>query len=44
VPDFFDEVIFLNGELIAYGSTAEVFTEENIARAFSMSVFSGVKS
>jgi len=42
VPDFFDEVIFLNGELIAHGGTAEVFNEENIAKTFSTSVFSGV--
>jgi ABC-type Mn2+/Zn2+ transport system ATPase subunit len=42
VPDFFDEVIFLNGELIAHGATSEVFNEENIAKTFSTSVFSGV--
>lgn len=41
VRDLFDQVIFLNGELIAYGDTAEVFTKENIARTFSMQVFSG---
>jgi ABC-type Mn2+/Zn2+ transport system ATPase subunit len=40
VPDFFDQVIFLNGELIAYGSTSEVFTEENITRTYTTSVFS----
>jgi ABC-type Mn2+/Zn2+ transport system ATPase subunit len=42
VPEFFDRVIFLNGELIAEGSTAEAFNEENIAKTFSTSVFSGV--
>ena len=42
VPEFFDQVIFLNGELIAHGNTAEVFTGENIAKTFSTSVFSGV--
>lgn len=42
VPEFFDRVIFLNGELIAEGSTAVAFTEENIAKTFSTSVFSGV--
>ena len=42
VPEFFDEVIFLNGELIAHGPTAVAFTEENIAKAFSTTVFSGV--
>lgn len=44
VPDFFDQVIFLNGELIAHGDTGSVFNEENIARTFSTSVFSGVAS
>lgn len=44
VPDFFDRVIFLNGELIAYGETAEVFNPHNIARTFETSVFSGVAS
>jgi ABC-type Mn2+/Zn2+ transport system ATPase subunit len=42
VPDLFDQVIFLNGELIAFGDTAEVFTEENIARTFGTHIFSGV--
>jgi ABC-type Mn2+/Zn2+ transport system ATPase subunit len=44
VPDFFNQVIFifLNGELIAYGDTQQTFTEANIARTFSTSVFSGV--
>jgi ABC-type Mn2+/Zn2+ transport system ATPase subunit len=44
VPDFFDKVIFLNGELIAHGDTATVFNEENIAKTFSTSVFAGVAS
>ena len=35
VPDLFDQVIFLNRDLIAFGATAEVFTEENIARTFA---------
>jgi manganese/iron transport system ATP-binding protein/manganese/zinc/iron transport system ATP- binding protein len=38
VPALFDQVVFLNRELIAFGDTAEVFTEENIARAFNMPV------
>jgi ABC-type Mn2+/Zn2+ transport system ATPase subunit len=42
VPDFFDQVIFLNGELIAHGDTAEIFNEANIAKAFSTLAFSGV--
>jgi ABC-type Mn2+/Zn2+ transport system ATPase subunit len=44
VPEFFDRVIFLNGELVAEGGTAEVFTEANIARTFSTPAFSGVVS
>ena len=42
VPDFFDQVIFLNGELVAHGETAAVFTGENIARTFSTPSFTGV--
>ncbi len=38
VPELFDQVIFLNRELIAFGDTAEVFTEENIARTFHAKV------
>lgn len=41
VPDLFDEVIFLNGELIAFGETAQVFTPENIDRTFGTLAFSG---
>ncbi|MDQ3624404.1 MAG: ATP-binding cassette domain-containing protein, partial [Verrucomicrobiota bacterium] len=41
VPGVFDHVLFLNGELIAGGKTAEVFTEENIRRTYSTPVFSG---
>lgn len=44
VPDFFDQVIFLNGELVAHGDTSAVFTGENIARTFSTPSFSGVAS
>lgn len=40
VPELFDQVIFLNGELIAFGETTEVFTEENISRTFETQVFS----
>ena len=43
VPDVFNQVILLNGELVAYGDTGTVFTEDNIARTFSMQSFSGVK-
>jgi len=42
VPEVFNQVIFLNGELVAYGDTATVFTKANIARTFSTPAFSGV--
>ena len=35
VPDLFDQVIFLNSELVAFGDTEDVFTAENIARTFN---------
>ena len=35
VNKYFDKVILLNQRLIAYGDTATVFNEENIARAYS---------
>lgn len=41
VPALFDEVILLNGELIAHGPTKEVFTEANIHRAYHTDAFSG---
>jgi ABC-type Mn2+/Zn2+ transport system ATPase subunit len=41
VPELFDQVIFLNGELIAFGDTREVFTEENIAHTYRTHIFSG---
>jgi manganese/zinc/iron transport system ATP- binding protein len=41
VPDLFDEVIFLNGELVACGPTAVVFSDENRARTFGTETFSG---
>jgi ABC-type Mn2+/Zn2+ transport system ATPase subunit len=42
VADFFDQIILLNGELIAFGDAGTVFTDENIARTFDTEVFSGV--
>ncbi len=42
VTEFFDHVIFLNGELVAYGDVGTVFTESNIAKAFDTNIFSGV--
>jgi len=41
VPDLFDQVIFLNGELIAFGPTGEIFTQQNISRTFQTPIFSG---
>lgn len=42
VPEIFDQVVLINGELIAAGPTAEVFTEENIEKTYSTRVFSGL--
>ena len=41
VPELFDEVILLNGELVAFGPVADVFTPERIAETFSTAVFTG---
>jgi ABC-type Mn2+/Zn2+ transport system ATPase subunit len=43
VPELFDQVIFLNGELIAFGETSEVFNDENIARTYRTHIFSGTR-
>ena len=37
-PALFDQVLLLNGELVAFGPTAEVFTPERIEETFSTSV------
>ena len=37
-PALFDQVILLNGELVAFGPTAQVFTPERIEETFSTSV------
>ena len=42
VREIFDQVLLLNGELIAAGTTREAFTGENVGRTFETSVFSGV--
>ncbi|NBV85710.1 MAG: metal ABC transporter ATP-binding protein [Verrucomicrobia bacterium] len=42
VPELFDQVLLLNGELLAGGPVKEVFTKENLARAYGTRVFSGV--
>ncbi len=41
VPEMFDHALFLNGELIAFGETKDVFTEANIAATFDTEIFSG---
>jgi ABC-type Mn2+/Zn2+ transport system ATPase subunit len=41
VPALFDEVVLLNGELVAWGPTEQVFTEDNISRTFGTHTFSG---
>jgi ABC-type Mn2+/Zn2+ transport system ATPase subunit len=42
--EFFDQIIFLNGELIAFGESHSVCTEENLARTFNTEIFSGAHS
>ena len=34
VPEFCDQVVLINRTVLAYGPTAEVFTPENLAKAF----------
>jgi len=34
VPDFCDQVVLINRTVLAFGPTAEVFTEANLAKAF----------
>jgi ABC-type Mn2+/Zn2+ transport system ATPase subunit len=41
VPSLFDQVLLINGELVAAGPTGETFTPENIERTFSTKIFSG---
>ncbi|MBE7211816.1 MAG: metal ABC transporter ATP-binding protein [Gluconacetobacter diazotrophicus] len=43
VEDLFDDVIFLNGELVAYGPVEATFTPENIARTYKTRVFTGTR-
>jgi ABC-type Mn2+/Zn2+ transport system ATPase subunit len=42
VPELFDRVLLLNGELIAAGSLNEAFTKDHLTRAYGTRVFSGV--
>lgn len=41
VSELFDHVLLINGELVACGPTAEIYTEENIRRTFSTHIFAG---
>ncbi len=41
VADIFDQVLFLNGELLAAGLVGEIFNQDNIRRTYSTRVFSG---
>lgn len=43
VEELFDQVVMLNGELIAAGPTREVFTEENIRKTYAARVFSALE-
>ena len=43
VETLFDDVIFLNGELVACGPVKEVFTPENIARTYATEIFTGTQ-
>jgi ABC-type Mn2+/Zn2+ transport system ATPase subunit len=42
VPELFDQVVLLNGELIAAGPTNEVFVPDNIEKTYNTHVFSGI--
>ena len=42
VEELFDEVILLNGELVAVGKVEEIFTPENITRTYQTEIFTGV--
>ncbi len=41
VPELFDHVVLLNGELIAAGTVEEAFTETNIRKTYHTAPFSG---
>lgn len=41
VRELFDHVIFINGELVAFGPTDQAFTVENIQKTFQTHIFSG---
>ena len=46
VEDYFDHVLFLNRTVITHGKTEEVFTEQNIAKAYggNIRLIGGIKS
>ena len=39
VPHYFDQVLLLNRELVAIGSTEETFTEANLKKAYGSKLF-----
>ena len=39
--ELFDHVLILNGELVAFGETAQTLTKPNIDRAYTTKIFSG---
>jgi ABC-type Mn2+/Zn2+ transport system ATPase subunit len=41
VPTLFDQVILLNGELIAAGPVAQVFTDANLHKTYHTAPFAG---
>ncbi len=41
VETLFDDVILLNGELVAFGPVKEVFTPENVTRTYGTEIFTG---
>ena len=43
VPELFDEVILLNGELIAAGTVADIFTKSNLELTYSIPAYAGEK-
>ena len=41
VEELFDDVILLNGELVAFGPVKETFTPDNVARTYGTEIFTG---
>ncbi len=41
VKVYFDELIILNKEIIAYGKVKEIFTHENLKKAYGDNIFIG---